>query len=99
MVFMLTWFSLTLSTSFLSVNANWRQLGDSTSLIFATNTNLLVHSSVLPGMSDHDVVLSHVKSNIKMCKKSSLKIYLFDKGKLDRFHDDLSDILQGYFSH
>ena len=78
MEFMLTWFSLTLSTSFLSVNASWSQPGDSTSLIFTRNTNLLVHSSVVPWMSDHDVVLSHVKSNIKMCKKSSLKVYLFD---------------------
>ena len=78
MVFILTWFSLTLSTSFLSVNASWSQPGDLTSLIFTTNTNLLVHSSVLPVMSGHDVVLSHIKSNIKMCKKSSLKMYLFD---------------------
>ena len=64
-------------------------------LMFTTNANLIVYSSVHPGMIDHDVVVSHVKSNIKLCEKFSHKIFLFDKRDLD----SLCGFLQTFSHH
>ncbi|KXJ07594.1 hypothetical protein AC249_AIPGENE23028 [Exaiptasia diaphana] len=42
-------------------------------LVFTSNTNLFTDSSVQPGISDHDAVLFHIKSSIKVFKRLVIK--------------------------
>jgi hypothetical protein len=66
--------------------------GNLLDLVFTTNPSLIRSSTNVPGISDHDMVVTDSYIKPYVVKKPSRKCYRFDKAKWDDITKDLSDL-------
>ena len=66
-------------------------------LVFVSIPDKVQKCSVLPGISDHELVLTDIQVRLKHVEKPKRKIYLYNKGDFDSFWIDLAEFKQDFF--
>ena len=66
-------------------------------LVFVSIPDKVQKCSVLPGISDHELVLTDIQVRLKHVEKPKRKIYLYNKGDFDSFRIDLAEFKQDFF--
>ena len=59
-------------------------------LVFTTHPSLVQHCEPIPGISDHDMILTTINSDISYPKPNSHCIYLWNKANLQNMSEDIS---------
>ena len=65
-------------------------------LLVTTNPNIIENMQVVPGISDHLVVLFDVCMKPKFQKKPQRKIYMFDKADKEALQADVADFVNNF---
>lgn len=65
-------------------------------LLVTTNPNLIENICVVPGISDHLVVLFDICMKPKFQKKPQRKIYMFGKANIDALKSDVADFVNNF---
>ena len=65
--------------------------------VFVSIPDKVQNCSVLPGISDHELVLTDIQVCLKHVEKPKRKIYLYNKGDFDSFRIDLVKFKQDFF--
>jgi len=68
-------------------------------LFFTSHPSLIQQCTSLPGISDHDIILTTIKSKISYQDQQSHKIYLWKKANLEEMSRTLSNYAREFTSH
>lgn len=61
-------------------------------LLFCNSPNLVNYADIIPGISDHQVVVAVIKTKTQCTKKqTSRRVFFFDKGDYSSISDKLYD--------
>ena len=60
-------------------------------LVFTNVPFLVQNASILPGLSDHDIVSVEILISPVRIKQPHIKIFLYEKGKFDLINEDLAE--------
>jgi len=66
-------------------------------LCFTTNPNFVPSCEPLPGMSDHDAVLIHIKTPNCVTKQSARTVYLYKLAEWVKIKEELLELSHEYF--
>ena len=75
-----------------NVNEPTRRQGDTHNvfdLVLTNNVNIVSHVKVVPGISDHDIVMFTVKSSCKKKRNVKRKVYMKKKADSNRIKEEL----------
>ena len=61
-------------------------------LVFTSNESLISSCEVVPGISDHDAVLTSIDIKPKATQHQKRSVYLYNKGDMDSIKSDLKSL-------
>ena len=65
-------------------------------LVYSSNPNLVTHISTVPGMSDHDAVLTSLDTKPKYSQKPSHKVYQYRKANFAGLKADITTLTNNF---
>ena len=74
------------------VHKNATREGNLLDLIFVTNPTLVKSSTNVPGISDHDIIITDVDTKVYHQKTKPRKCYIYKKANWNTIHNDLSKL-------
>ena len=71
------------------VNHSPTRLENILDLVCTTNPDLVTKTEVLPGMSDHKIILTNVNIKATIPKRKKREVYQYKKGDIEMIREDL----------
>ena len=68
-------------------------------LIFSSTPDLVSQVRVVPGISDHQAVVADINFKLKISKKPSRTIYMYDKANKEILKSSISSLCEKFFEH
>ena len=66
--------------------------GNLLDLVFVSNPTLVKSSTNVPGISDHDIIITHMKTRVHHQKSQPRKCFIYKKADWTAIHKDLSNL-------
>ena len=61
-------------------------------LVFTTNENIITSCETVPGMSDHQAVVTNINLKAKLTKQKPRTVYLYGKGNMENIKSDIRSL-------